>query len=176
MTLRSGTSRGENVRAVLVRVGLWSLLAFGSNLVWEIAQVRLYTLWADEKGPTIAWALFHCSVGDVMIASAMYAVAGIALRSANWPTSHPWTGGAIVVIGAMAYTAWSEWYNVYRAGNWGYASSMPLIYGIGLSPLLQWIILPAAMVSVFRALDQELFGTQTPSEPLSAHGRTKGST
>ena len=46
------------------------------------------------------------------------------------------------VIGAMAFTAWSEWYNVYRAGNWGYTASMPLVFGIGFSPLLQWLILP----------------------------------
>lgn len=176
MNLRSGTSRGENVRAVLVRAGLWSLLAFGSNLVWEIAQVRLYTLWADEEGLTIIWALFHCSVGDVVIAGAMYAVAGIALQSADWPTSRPWTGGAIVVIGATAFTAWSEWYNVYRAGYWAYSASMPLILGIGLSPLLQWIILPAAMVAAVRALDPVLFGARAPREPLPAHGRTKGPT
>ncbi|CAG0976494.1 hypothetical protein BURK1_01511 [Burkholderiales bacterium] len=176
MALPFGTSRGEELRPVLMRAGLWSLLIFGSNLVWEIAQVRLYTLWAVEEGPTIAWALLHCSVGDVMIAGAMYAVAGIALRSADWPTSRPWTGGAIVVIGATAFTAWSEWYNVYRAGNWGYAAGMPLVFGIGLSPLLQWIILPAAMVGALRALSPVLFGTRTSRQLLPPHGRTKGPT
>mgnify|MGYP001151943983 CR=1 FL=1 len=114
--------------------------------------------------------------GDVLIALAMYATAGMALWRADWPTSRPWTGGAIVVIGATAFTAWSEWYNVYRAGYWAYSASMPLILGIGLSPLLQWIILPAAMVAAVRALDPVLFGARAPREPLPAHGRTKGPT
>ena len=52
----------------------------------------------------------------------------------------------------MAYTAWSEWYNVYRAGSWGYTASMPLIFGIGLSPLLQWLILPPVLVLAYRTL------------------------
>lgn len=63
----------------------------------------------------------------------------------------PMGGGAIVVIGGLAYTAWSEWFNVYRAGNWGYTASMPMIFGIGLAPLLQWLILPPMMVFVYRS-------------------------
>jgi len=45
---------------------------------------------------------------------------------------------------------WSEWHNVYRAGNWGNAASMPTVFGIGLSPLLQWLILPPMMVGAYR--------------------------
>jgi hypothetical protein len=142
----------------LARAGLWSALAFVLNLAWEIAQVRLYTVWAAADGMNIAWSLLHCSVGDAIIAFALFALAGMVLRRADWPASHPWTGGAIVVIGALAYTAWSEWYNVYRAGSWGYTASMPLIFGIGLSPLLQWLILPPALVIAYRMLWRQLFG------------------
>ena len=143
------------VLSILRRAGLWSAIAFALNLAWEIAHLRLYTIWMEADGLRIAWAVFHCSLGDVVIALAMFALAGMALRRADWPASRPWAGGAIVVIGAMAYTVWSEWHNVYRAGSWGYAASMPLIFGIGLSPLLQWLILPPAMVVAYRKLRQE---------------------
>lgn len=176
MTGRASLLHLAGATRVLARAGLWSALAFVMNLAWETAHVRLYSVWEKTSGGVIARALLHCSLGDVLIALAMFAVAGIALWRGDWPTSRPWTGGAIVVIGVTAYTAWSEWYNVYRAGNWGYAASMPLIFGIGLSPLLQWIILPAAMVVAFRALDPVLFGTQTSPEPLSASRRKKGPT
>ncbi len=136
----------------MARAGIWSALAFVSNLAWEIAHVRLYTIWAAADGPTVAWAVLHCSLGDVLIALAMFALAGIVLGRADWPASRPWTGGAIVVVGALAYTAWSEWYNVYRAGAWGYTTSMPMFFGIGLSPLLQWLILPPAVVAAYRTL------------------------
>ena len=137
--------------------GVWSALAFILNLAWEIGHVRLYALWIEADGRRIAWSVFHCSLGDVVIALAMFALAGIALWRVDWPASRPWAGGAIVVTGAVAFTAWSEWYNVYRTGAWSYASAMPTIYGIGLSPLLQWLIIPPLLVAAHRALLPVLF-------------------
>ena len=142
----------------IARAGIWAAIAFVLNLVWEIGHVRLYTLWMEADACHIAWAVFHCAVGDVVIALAIFVLAGIVLWRADWPASHPWTGGAIASIGAMAFTAWSEWHNVYRAGNWGYAASMPMIFGIGLSPLLQWLILPPMMVGAYRTLAPMLPG------------------
>ena len=152
---------------IIARAGLWSALAFILNLTWEIAQVRLYTIWAAADGMSVAWALFHCSLGDVVIALAMFALAGRVLRRADWPASRPWTGGVIVVIGAVAFTAWSEWHNVYRAGNWSYTASMPMIFGMGLSPLLQWLwlILPPVLVVAYRTLGPVLFGKSGACEP-----------
>jgi hypothetical protein len=142
----------------MARAGLWSALAFVLNLAWEIAHARLYTLWAEADALTVAWSLFHCTLGDVVIALGMFALAGTVLRRMDWPASRPWAGGVMVVFGAVVFTAWSEWYNVYRAGSWGYTANMPLIFGIGLSPLLQWLVLPPVMVVGFRTLEPVLFG------------------
>jgi hypothetical protein len=157
----------------VARAGLWSALAFVLNLVWEIAQVRLYTIWAAADGMSVAWALLHCTLGDVMIALVMFALAGAVLWRADWPASRPWTGGAIVVIGTMAFTAWSEWYNVYRVGNWGYTASMPTVFGIGLSPLLQWLILPPVMVVAYRTLGSVLFGRYSTQSAIPTHDVTR---
>lgn len=157
----------------MARAGLWSALAFILNLAWEIAQVGLYSIWTEADGLTIAWSLFHCTVGDVLIALVLFALAGLALRRADWPASRPWTGGAIVVIGALAYTAWSEWYNVYRAGSWSYAASMPLIFGIGLSPLLQWLILPPVLVLAHRSLEPLLFAWLSSRSAIAARDSTR---
>jgi amino acid transporter len=158
---------------VIARAGLWSALAFVLNLTWEIAQVRLYTIWAEADRLSVAWALLHCSLGDVLIALAMFALAGVVLRRADWPASRPWAGSAIAVIGAVTFTAWSEWYNVYRAGSWGYTASMPLIFGIGLSPLLQWLILPPVLVVAYRTLGPVLFGRHSRRSPIPAHDSTR---
>ena len=158
---------------VLGRAGLWSALAFVLNLMWEIAEVRLYTIWAATDGTSVAWALLHCSLGDVVIALAMFALAGIVLWRSDWLASSPWTGGAIVAIGAMGFTAWSEWYNVYRVGNWGYTSSMPMIFGIGLSPLLQWLILPPVMIGAYRKFGPVLFGQHSSRSPIPKWDATR---
>jgi hypothetical protein len=141
---------------IFSRVSLWSALAFVLNLIWEIAHVRLYTIWMEADGPVIAWAILHCSLGDVVIALTMFALIGAAMRHLDWPASHPWTGGTMFVAGAVVFTAWSEWQNVYRAGNWGYTESMPTIFGVGLSPLLQWVILPPLIVGAYRTILQVL--------------------
>lgn len=156
-----------------MRAGLWSVLAFALNLVWEIAHVRLYTIWDDAKRMTIAWSLVHCTLGDVVIALTMFTLAGIVLRQTNWPESSPWAGGAIVTTGATAFTAWSEWYNVYKIGSWDYTASMPTILGIGLSPLLQWLILPPIMVVAYRQLGPVLFGRHSLRSPIPAHDFTR---
>ena len=139
----------------LALAGVWSALAFVLNLAWEIAHATLYAFWPDADGQRIAWSVFHCSLGDVVIALLMFTLAGIALRRADWPASRPWAGGIIVVIGATTFTAWSEWYNVYRTGAWSYTADMPTIYGIGLSPLLQWLVVPALLVVAHRVLAPE---------------------
>lgn len=145
---------------IFARAGVWSALAFVLNLAWEITQVRLYSIWDAADGMSVALALLHCTLGDVMIALAMFALTGMVLRRVDWPASRPWTGGAIVVIGALAFTVWSEWYNVYRAGNWGYTASMPMTFGIGLTPLLQWLIVPPVMVGAIRIMGPVLCDRQ----------------
>jgi hypothetical protein len=136
----------------LASAALWSALAFILNLAWEVAHVKLYTLWLEADGPRIALAVLHCSLGDVVIALTLFGMASLVLRRADWPQTRPWVGGAVVVIGAMVFTAWSEWYNVYRTGAWSYTADMPTIYGIGLSPLLQWLVLPPVMVVAYQKL------------------------
>ena len=53
---------------------------------------------------------------------------------------------AVLAATGVAYTAWSEFFNVHLVGEWGYAPGMPLLFGIGLTPLLQWVILPPLLV------------------------------
>ena len=105
--------------------------------------------------------MFHCALGDVVIALTMFAVACTVLRLPDWLAARPWTGGAIVTAGATAYTAWSEWFNVYSAGSWSYAPAMPTVFGIGLSPLLQWPILPSVMVIAHGTLSPLLLGNSS---------------
>ncbi len=76
----------------------------------------------------------------------------------------------------MTFTAWSEWYNVYQIGSWGYTASMPMIFGIGLTPLLQWLILPPMMVVAYRKLGPVLFGQHGLRSPIPTHDSTRGQT
>ena len=128
----------------------WTLIALLLNLPWEIAQLRLYTIPLATSATQVAFAVAHCTVGDVVLATASFVVAAVALGDSSWPLSHPWRGGIIVVLLGVAYTAYTEWHSVYQAGYWGYTPSMPLVFGIGLAPLLQWVFIPVCAVSIIR--------------------------
>jgi len=116
------------------------------NLVWEFAQLPLYTIWRDGTAGRIAFAGLHCTAGDVLIAGASLTGALFVCGNARWPAERYATVAAIAVIGGLAYAMLSEWLNTDIRGNWAYADSMPTlpIIGTGLSPLAQWLIVPMA--------------------------------
>ena len=53
---------------------------------------------------------------------------------------------------------------------------MPLIFGIGVSPLLQWPVLPPVLVIAYRRLAPLLFGQDNSRSPIPARdsGRKQG--
>jgi hypothetical protein len=109
---------------------------------------------SDPSVARIAYAVLHCTLGDAIIAAAAFILAGLILRDAGWPSFRPWSGGAAATFFGLAYTAYSEWYNVYQAGPWAYSARMPLVFGIGLAPLLQWLVVPVATLLIVRAWDR----------------------
>lgn len=116
------------------------------NLAWEVAHLPLYTLWATGTFSEKAFAVAHCTAGDLLIAAASLLGALLLAGDARWPRAG-FTRVAIVALGAgVGYTIFSEWLNLVVRESWAYADTMPIvpIVGVGLTPLLQWIIVPSA--------------------------------
>ncbi|MEK7816261.1 MAG: hypothetical protein AAB294_05505 [Pseudomonadota bacterium] len=132
----------------------WLALALPLHLAWEIAQLPLYTLWDDPDRWRIASYVLHCVLGDVLIAGTTYLLSAILFRDLAWPTRKPWSAGTFLLATGLVFTVFSEWYNVYRLGAWAYKPAMPLVAGIGLTPLLQWLIVPVLMIVLLRRLDR----------------------
>ena len=139
------------IRTFFKQASWWVAISFALNLVWEVLQLPLYTIWQSAAAPRLAYAVLHCTAGDALIALVSFLFTSIILRTAMWPSSKPWRGSVLVISFGLAYTAYSEWRNVYEIGAWAYSPAMPLVSGIGLSPLLQWLIVPAITLLVFRA-------------------------
>lgn len=132
------------------KVTAWAGFALVLNLAWEVAQLPLYTLFSSGTSPEIMFAVAHCTLGDVLIAVACFAIAAIAARRPDWPVTKPVFGGAVAILAGLGYTAGSEWWNVYQSGNWSYAPAMPLLFGLGLTPLLQWVVIPVLGIAWLR--------------------------
>ena len=137
-------------------LALWTALAAGLNLVWEIIQLPLYSIYFEADLRVIAYAVAHCTLGDALIALSSYLLAAAATRNWNWPMNRAVPGAAVAVVSGLAYTALSEWLNVSVRGSWAYSPAMPQLFGLGLSPLLQWLLLPLVGLLTFRALERRM--------------------
>ena len=130
-----------------LRWAVWALLL---NLAWEVAQLPFYAFAPGTRPLEIAWDVVHCTAGDVGIALGSFGAAALATRDVQWPMKQPWLGLAIAIGVGLVWTVHSEWQNVYVRLAWSYAPSMPTISGVGLLPLLQWLVLPPLVLLATR--------------------------
>jgi hypothetical protein len=122
------------------------LFVAGANLVWETAQIPLYTIWRDGTPGEIAFAVVHCTGGDVLIALSALVAALVLVGRGDWPSEGFVRVGALTVALGLSYTIFSEWLNTEIRGSWAYSDLMPLLplFGAGLAPFSQWIVIPLA--------------------------------
>ena len=144
----------ERGRPILLR---YIAIVAAANLLWETAQIPLYTIWKTGMAGDIAFAIVHCTAGDVLITAAALLLALLLAGKAAWPSDRGLPVIAAATMLGIAYTVFSEWLNVSIRGSWSYADMMPVMppLGTGLTPLLQWVTIPPfAYIMAFRALSQ----------------------
>jgi hypothetical protein len=125
---------------------LYVFASAGLNLVWEVAQLPLYTIWSTAGIGKLSYAVLHCTVGDMMIASLGLFLSILVAGSGKWPKA-PFTAvNILTVLLGLGYTIYSEWHNTVVAHAWTYAPSMPTLLGIGLSPVAQWVVVPVTTI------------------------------
>ena len=115
-----------------------------AHLLWETFQLPLYTIW-NSRTQDIGFAVVHCTVGDIMIAGFSLLAALVVLGARTWPVERFVPVIALSILIGAAYTVFSEWLNTSVRKSWTYSELMPIVpwIGTGLSPLLQWLVVPA---------------------------------
>ena len=119
-------------------------VSLAANFVWEVLQLPLFTLWTTGTIRQQAFAVFHCTIGDVMIAALSLLAALSLVAQANRPRSSARRVYLLSLAVGLGYTIYSEWVNTSVRGSWAYSEWMPVLplLGTGLSPLMQWLIVP----------------------------------
>jgi hypothetical protein len=119
-----------------------------ANLVWEFLHMPLYTIWREETPGKIVFAAVHCTGGDILIALSSLAISLLLFGNGTWPATRFHAVAASTIALGVIYTIFSEWLNIVRRAAWAYSDLMPVVnlsgFDLGLSPLLQWIVVPAA--------------------------------
>ncbi len=113
MTLTLDGSAHKQDRAF----GVYLAFATGANLLWEVLQLPLYTLWTTGSVREQVFAIAHCTAGDVLISTAALVAALLVFGDRRWPHKHfGRVAAATIAIGA-GYTIYSEWVNTYGTGE-----------------------------------------------------------
>jgi len=117
-----------------------------ANLVWEVAQLPLYTIWTDSSAAKNMFAALHCSLGDLLIAASSLLGALLLAGHSHWPEQRYWPTAIWAIAGGTTYTIYSEILNTQIRETWAYSDLMPTVpgIGVGVSPLVQWIVIPLA--------------------------------
>lgn len=132
----------------------YAAVTLGVNLIWEFAHLPLYTLWTVGSRGEKVFAAVHCTGGDLLIAIASLLGALVLVGDRDWPSrSFPRVAALTLAVG-LAYTAFSEWLNIVVRGAWAYSDLMPVMrafsFEFGLSPLLQWVVVPSLALAAAR--------------------------
>ncbi len=137
-------------------------LAFVGSLVWEVLHLPLYTIWTAGTLREQAFAAGHCTLGDLVIGACALMLALLLAGAPGWPRDRFWPVAILTVAFGLAYTVFSEWLNVVVRAAWAYSDLMPVVSiagsKVGLSPLLQWIVVAGAAFAIMRRVTSQTKG------------------
>jgi hypothetical protein len=125
-----------------------AIFAFLLNLPWELAQVPLFAGMPTARHWTAVLACGRATLGDVAIALAGFWAVAAVVGTPRWVLA-PTRGGVLGFTAAgVAITIGMERLATGPLGRWAYAERMPIVplVDVGLSPLLQWVVLPPLVV------------------------------
>lgn len=144
------------------RSATFALGLFILNFSWEMGQGRFY---ASMKGLPFWSATWLCTRGaaaDVALLALFFVIAAVVAGDAAWPLRP--TSKAIVTFFALcllATAAIERWAIATR--RWSYSREMPMIFGVGALPLMQWVLIPVLAVLVFRIAFRTMLGSSGAS-------------
>ena len=120
------------------------------NFVWEILQAPLYAGMASMPHAQVTRACLQATFGDMVMMLLAYGAVAASARSRHWiVAASRWQLFWFVAIG-LTITAGIEWLATrgHWVQSWNYLPAMPRVpgTGIGLAPLLQWVLLPLLTV------------------------------
>ncbi len=123
-------------------------LSLPLQLLWEIAQFPLYTLWHEGNWSDILYMLIHCTLGDLLILLSVFWIMSLLNRSRFWVFSPSLIHIALFTVLGLGYTVFSEIINTGIKGTWEYTELMPIVpvIEIGGMPFLQWLLIPPVLI------------------------------
>jgi len=151
--MTSDTSSAAAIMPVLEALLVFALLTFVFHFTWEILQAPLFDRMPVMSHWQATLVCLKATFGDVWIALASFAVGAWREKSWRWFVNPSCAALAVYLATGVLITIAFEWHALYWADRWSYSDLMPLVplLQVGLAPVLQWLVLPLAVLFFLRS-------------------------
>ncbi len=125
-----------------------AVFSFLLNFVWEYIQAPTYAGMVEMNHWDGIKLCTSATFGDVGFALTAFWVTSLVARSRQW-IFQPKAWQLLMFLGiGIGLTVGFEFYYTTISLRWTYSELMPLVppFGTGLSPLLQWIVIPLLLL------------------------------
>ena len=128
--------------------------AFLLNYPWEFIQAPLFDGMASAPHWEAVKTCTRAALGDAVIMLISYWLVAGLVRSRDWITSS--TGRELLLFIAFGVGITAVIETLVLQGRWltqwAYSAAMPVVlgWGVGLVPILQWVVLPPLAVALAR--------------------------
>lgn len=137
-----------------VRIPEFAIAGFGFLLhfLWEMLQVPWFAGMLEASHGSVVWLCVQATVGDVVILIISFWLASACVRYRSWLLKGERRPAGVLVAVGLAFTIAFEWFATGPLERWSYAETMPVVpgIGVGLTPILQWILLPPLVLWLAR--------------------------
>jgi len=129
-----------------------AFFSFLLHFVWEFVQVPTYAGMAEMNHWEAIKLCMSATFGDVGFALTAFWTASMVAPSRDWLLNPGRLPVAVFIAVGILLTIGFEYYYTNVSLRWTYSDAMPLVppFGTGLSPLLQWLVIPPLVVWLTR--------------------------
>ena len=141
-----------------------AIFSFLLHFVWELLQVPTYSGMAEMAHWQGIKLCTSATIGDVGFALTAFWLASLVTKTRHWIGSQTALPALVFIATGVALTVGFEFYYTQVSQRWTYSDLMPLVppMGTGLSPLLQWFVIPPLVLWLSR---RHLAGTEVVGRP-----------
>lgn len=121
------------------------------HFLWEMAQGGLFVGMQDQPFAQAAVRCLKAALGDIVITAIAYALAALTVRRIHWPLMRRFTASGVFLLTGLVITIAFEQFALATA-RWAYVPEMPTLFGVGISPIMQWVVIPLIELPLFRTI------------------------
>ncbi len=147
--MRHGHDERDGRRAVTRHLAALVLITFALHFAWEMGHAKGFATMNELPFWTATVWCARAALWDTAIAAASYLAAAVAARNAWWPrTPRALLAVIYFAVGLTITIVVERW--ALAVGRWRYEATMSTVGGIGMTPLLQWMVVPAITLAAAR--------------------------